>query len=137
SKRISRRTIRDTRVALTRPRQKCPGMDCATLSGTLLTAHAASEPLSPSIQEARTMAKATLVRHELPPLPYTYDALEPHYDRETLQLHHDKHHKAYVEKLNHALEKHEDLASKEVEELLRDPDAIPRNIRSAVMNNAG
>src|SRR2546428_13399020 len=83
------------------------------------------------------MAKATLVRHELPPLPYAYDALEPHYDRETLQLHHDKHHKAYVEKLNHALEKHEDLASKEVEDLLRDPDAIPRNIRSAVMNNAG
>ena len=83
------------------------------------------------------MAKATLVRHEVPPLPYAYDALEPHYDRETLQLHHDKHHGAYVEKLNKALEKHADLASKEVEDLLRDPSAIPQDIRSKVMNNGG
>ncbi|HEY3117698.1 MAG TPA: superoxide dismutase [Chloroflexota bacterium] len=84
------------------------------------------------------MAKAaTLVAHELPPLPYEYDALEPHCDRETLELHHDKHHRAYVDKLNHAVEKHADLASKDLEDLLRDPEAIPPKIRSAVMNNAG
>jgi superoxide dismutase, Fe-Mn family len=75
--------------------------------------------------------------HELPPLPYAYDALEPHIDKETMTLHHDKHHAAYVTNLNAAIEKHPELAGKSVEDLLRDLNAVPEDIRGAVRNNGG
>ena len=75
--------------------------------------------------------------HEVPALPYPFDALEPHIDAQTMQIHHDKHHAAYVTNLNKALEKHPELASKSVEELLRDLDAVPEDIRTAVRNNGG
>jgi Fe-Mn family superoxide dismutase len=75
--------------------------------------------------------------HELPPLPYDYSALEPHIDAETMKLHHDKHHQAYINNLNAALEKHPELASKSAEDLLRDLDKVPEDIRSAVRNNGG
>ncbi|MDQ6767012.1 MAG: superoxide dismutase [Candidatus Eremiobacteraeota bacterium] len=75
--------------------------------------------------------------HELPPLPYPYDALEPTIDKETMTLHHDKHHATYVSNLNAAIEKHSQLASKSAEELLRDLNAVPEDIRSAVRNNGG
>ena len=74
---------------------------------------------------------------ELPPLGYDYDALEPYIDKETMQIHHDLHHKAYVDKLNDALEGHEELQGKEVEELLKNLDAISDKIRTAVKNNGG
>jgi len=73
----------------------------------------------------------------LPPLPYAYDALEPHIDKETMTIHHDKHHGAYVNNLNAALEGQTDLASKSVEELISNLDAVPENIRTAVRNNGG
>src|SRR6201986_4013820 len=73
----------------------------------------------------------------LPPLPYSFDALEPHIDAKTMEIHHDKHHAAYVTNLNKALEGHADLQSKSLEELLSNLDAIPENIRNAVRNNAG
>lgn len=73
----------------------------------------------------------------LPDLPYAYDALEPHIDKETMTLHHDKHHATYVKNANAALEKHEALAEKSVEELLKDIDSVPEDIRTAVRNNAG
>ena len=73
----------------------------------------------------------------LPPLPYAYDALEPHIDKETMTIHHDKHHAAYVNNLNAALEGKADLASKSVEELVADLNAIPEDIRAAVRNNGG
>lgn len=76
-------------------------------------------------------------KHELPPLPYPYDALEPHIDEQTMRIHHDKHHQAYVNNLNTALENHPDLQSKSVEELLKDLNAIPEAIRAAVRNNGG
>ncbi len=73
----------------------------------------------------------------LKPLPYDYDALEPFIDKETMILHHDKHHQAYVDKLNAALEGHEELKKKQVAELLKDLNAIPENIRTAVKNQGG
>ena len=75
--------------------------------------------------------------HELPALPYGYDALEPHIDARTMEIHHTKHHQAYVTKLNAALEGHPDLAGKSVEELIGALDNVPEDIRSAVRNNGG
>ena len=75
--------------------------------------------------------------HSLPPLPYDYSALEPHIDAQTMTLHHDKHHAAYVNNLNAALEKHPQLGSKSVEDLLRDVNSVPEDIRTAVRNNGG
>ena len=75
--------------------------------------------------------------HALPPLPYPYNALEPHIDETTLHVHHDKHHAAYVNNLNAALEKHPALAGKSLEELLRDLNSVPEDIRTSVRRNAG
>ncbi len=75
--------------------------------------------------------------HELPALPYDYSALEPTIDAQTMKLHHDMHHAAYVKNLNAALEKHPNLQSKQVAELLRDLNALPEDIRTAVRNNGG
>jgi len=74
---------------------------------------------------------------ELPPLSYSYDALEPYIDAQTMQIHHDKHHATYVEKLNKALEKYPDLQSKSLENLLKDLNSIPEDIRTAVRNHGG
>src|SRR5690606_30017679 len=74
---------------------------------------------------------------ELPELPYAYDALEKAIDAQTMQIHHTKHHAAYVNNLNAALEKYPDLAGKSVEDLLRDINSIPEEIRTAVRNNGG
>ena len=67
--------------------------------------------------------------HELPPLPYDYSALEPVIDQQTMKLHHDMHHAAYVKNLNAALEKHPNLQSKTVEQLIKDLNSIPEDIR--------
>jgi superoxide dismutase, Fe-Mn family len=74
---------------------------------------------------------------ELPPLPYAYDALQPTIDQETMTLHHDKHHAAYVNNLNAALEKYPDLQSKSVEDLIKDLSSVPEDVRTAVRNNGG
>ena len=73
----------------------------------------------------------------LPDLPYAYDALEPHIDEQTMRIHHDKHHAAYVAKLNAALEGQDDLADKSLEDLLTNLDSLPDSIRGAVRNNGG
>ena len=75
--------------------------------------------------------------HSLPPLPYDYTALEPHIDEQTMRIHHDKHHAAYVNNLNAALEKHPELANKSVEDLVKGINTVPEDIRTAVRNNAG
>ena len=75
--------------------------------------------------------------HELPKLPYDFAALEPHIDAQTMQIHHGKHHQAYINNLNAALEKHPDLQSKSVEELCRGINSVPEAIRTAVRNNGG
>jgi Fe-Mn family superoxide dismutase len=75
--------------------------------------------------------------HELPKLPYAYDALEPHIDARTMEIHHGKHHQAYVNNLNAALEKHPELQQKSLDDLLRGIDQVPEDIRAAVRNNGG
>lgn len=74
---------------------------------------------------------------ELPQLPYAYDALEPHIDKETMNIHHTKHHNTYVTNLNNALEGNEELLSKTVEEVISNLDAVPEAARTAVRNNGG
>ena len=76
-------------------------------------------------------------KHALPALPYAYDALEPVISHEIMELHHDKHHAAYVKNLNDALEKFPELFEKSAEELLKNIDAIPEEIRTTVINNGG
>lgn len=75
--------------------------------------------------------------HELPKLPYAADALEPHIDARTMEIHHGKHHAAYVTNLNAALDKHPELHAKKLEDLLRNLAAVPEDIRTAVRNNGG
>lgn len=75
--------------------------------------------------------------HSVPDLPYAFDALEPHIDARTMEIHHDKHHAAYVTNLNKALEGRDALASKSVEDLLRGIDQVPESIRGAVRNHGG
>ncbi|HEV3310938.1 MAG TPA: superoxide dismutase [Chloroflexota bacterium] len=74
---------------------------------------------------------------EVPPLQYAYEALEPHIDSQTMHLHHDKHHQAYVNNLNAAIEKHPELAGRSAKDLIRDLNAVPEDIRAAVRNNGG
>jgi len=75
--------------------------------------------------------------HSLPPLPYDAAALEPNIDAQTMQIHHGKHHAAYVNNLNAAIEKHPELGSKSAEDLIKNLSAVPEDIRTAVRNNAG
>ncbi len=75
--------------------------------------------------------------HELPNLPYAYDALEPNIDAQTMEIHHSKHHAAYVAKLNGALEKYPDLQDKSIENLIAGVSSIPADIQGAVRNNGG
>jgi Fe-Mn family superoxide dismutase len=74
---------------------------------------------------------------EVPPLPYAYNALEASIDEQTMHLHHDKHHQAYVDNLNKALEKHPDWQKRSVEDILRSINSVPEDIRTAVRNNGG
>jgi Fe-Mn family superoxide dismutase len=75
--------------------------------------------------------------YELPPLPYDYNALEPHIDEETMRIHHDRHHQTYVTNVNNALANNADLASLSVEELISNLDRVPESARTAVRNNGG
>ena len=96
-----------------------------------------AEPASNVLNRARTWRNRRCHSH-FQPLPYAFDALEPHIDKMTMEIHHGKHHDAYVTNLNKALESAPDLAGKTVEELLANNCAIvPENIRTAVRNNGG
>ncbi|MDF2669311.1 MAG: superoxide dismutase [Paenibacillus sp.] len=75
--------------------------------------------------------------HQLPALPYANNALEPHIDEQTMIIHHDRHHNAYVTNLNAALEAHPDLQAKSINDLIADLNSVPENIRAAVRNNGG
>ena len=76
-------------------------------------------------------------KYELPALPYAYDALEPHIDAKTMEIHHTKHHQTYVDKLNAALEGHDDLSSQSVEDLMRNFASVPADIQGPVRNHGG
>lgn len=75
--------------------------------------------------------------HILPTLPYGYNALEPHIDAMTMEIHHSRHHQTYVNNLNAALEKHPELSDKKIEDLISDLNSVPEDIRTAVRNNGG
>jgi Fe-Mn family superoxide dismutase len=75
--------------------------------------------------------------YELPKLPYAYDALEPHIDARTMEIHYTKHHQAYITNLNNAIKDKGDLEKKSVEDLIRDLNSVPEDIRTAVRNNGG
>jgi Fe-Mn family superoxide dismutase len=75
--------------------------------------------------------------HELPPLPYPANALEPHIDARTMEIHHDKHHQTYITNLNNAVKDKPEVEAKSAEDLIRDLNAVPEAIRTAVRNNAG
>jgi Fe-Mn family superoxide dismutase len=75
--------------------------------------------------------------HELPDLPYSYDALEPYIDARTMEIHHSRHHQTYVKNLNTALEKHPEQQNRSVEDLISDLSSVPEDIRVAVRNNGG
>src|SRR5258706_8580640 len=81
--------------------------------------------------------KRTIMPYELPPLPYPKDALEPHIDAMTMEIHHDKHHAAYVTNLNKAIAGNAALESKSIDALIRDLASVPDNIRGPVRNNGG
>ena len=75
--------------------------------------------------------------YTLPDLPYAHDALEPHIDSQTMEIHHGKHHNAYISKLNAAISGNAELEAKSIEDLVSNLDAVPENIRGAVRNNGG
>jgi Fe-Mn family superoxide dismutase len=77
------------------------------------------------------------MKHELPKLPYEYSALEPYVDAQTMEIHHSKHHQAYVNNLNAALEKHPELQEKDIKDLVANLNEVPEDIRGAVRNNGG
>jgi len=77
------------------------------------------------------------MKHELKPLGYSYDALEPYIDKKTMEIHHSKHHQGYVNKLNLAIEKSPEIQEKSVEEILENLNSIPEEIRRGIINNAG
>jgi superoxide dismutase, Fe-Mn family len=82
-------------------------------------------------------ARERVAKHTLPPLPYNFAALEPHIDAQTMQIHHDKHHQAYINNLNAALDKHPELYQQTLDDLLRGINSVPEDIRTTVRNNAG
>src|SRR5262245_53665588 len=88
-------------------------------------------------QHATSSSKEASVAHVLPPLPYSFDALEPYIDESTMEIHHDKHHAADVTNLNKALESAPDRQGLSIEQLLTSLDRVPENIRTAVRNNGG
>jgi len=89
------------------------------------------------LKEQSTAKTSAEARHVLPQLPYDFAALEPHIDAQTMQIHHGKHHQAYITNLNTALNKHPELSSQSVEELLRGINSVPEDIRTAVRNHGG
>jgi Fe-Mn family superoxide dismutase len=114
---------------MTLNRRHCLFLLGVSAGSFLLENYALSEVLSNSKVKNQSI--------QLPPLPYAYDALEPHIDEKTMQLHHDKHHAAYVTNLNTALDKYPDLKNQDIEQLLQNLNQVPADIRNTVRNNGG
>jgi len=90
-----------------------------------------------SVSDSHFTLEDKPVAFTVPPLPYSFDALEPYIDAKTMEIHHDKHHGAYVTNLNKALEGHPELQAKSIDDLMKGLDSVPENIRTAVRNNGG
>jgi Fe-Mn family superoxide dismutase len=106
-------------------------------AATLVAAGAAASLLAPAGGALAQSVAAPPSDYTLPKLPYGYEALEPHIDAETMMIHHDKHHQAYIDKLVAALAAHPDLMKKSPTDLIRDLNAVPEDIRTAVQNQGG
>ena len=95
-------------------------------------------PTSPNPLTALIRGLTLLIMaYELPKLPYPYDALEPHIDARTMEIHHTKHHQAYITNVNNAIKGKADLENKSVEDLIANLSAVPEDIRTVVRNNGG
>jgi len=104
---------------------------------TSLTTAACAIALKPNPAIAQAAAASPSGPFKVPPLPYSYDALEPHIDAKTMEIHHDKHHAAYVTNLNKAIADAPDLANKPIETILKDLNSVPEKVRTAVRNQGG
>src|SRR6201998_2102309 len=114
------------------------GIVGAGLSGAGSAAPGIFQAASPnSDSDSHLILEDKPVAFTVPPLPYPFDALEPYIDAKTMEIHHDKHHGAYVTNLNKALDGHPDLQAKSIDDLLKGLDSVPENIRAAVRNNGG
>jgi len=121
---------------------KTPSVDRRSFLNQSAAALAASGAAASLLAPAAAFAQSTAATgagkgYTLAKLPYAYDALEPHIDAKTMEIHHTKHHQGYVDKLNAALANHPDLAKLPAEELIKKLDAVPEDIRTAVQNNGG
>src|SRR4051794_7003990 len=112
------------------------GLSSRAVITSWLNASVANARREYAIASTNTPRKGAHMAFEVPPLPYDYDALEPHIDEQTMRVHHDKHHQAYVDNANAALEGTE-WAETDVDEVLRNLDQLPDDIRTAVRNNGG
>jgi Fe-Mn family superoxide dismutase len=106
-------------------------------SGAMLLLARGSESEGAETTTANNTNQEKTMSYTLPALPYPADALEPYIDKMTMEIHHGRHHKAYVDNLNKALEGHADLAKLPIDQLMRDINKVPENIRQAVINNGG
>src|SRR5687767_7759499 len=107
------------------------------LKKAALSAAVVSVAALPDSLKSQPAAAAPAGPFKLPPLPYAFDALEPHIDAKTMEIHHDRHHQAYVTNLNKAVMGNADLSRTSVEELIRHLDDVPETARTAVRNNGG
>jgi len=108
----------------------------ASGEGNTATSTTSISATDPYQKDSTTIAQ-TKMSFQLPALPYAYNALEPHIDAQTMRIHHDRHHATYVKNLNAALEKHPELKGRSAEQLLRNLNSVPQDIRTAVRNNGG
>jgi Fe-Mn family superoxide dismutase len=111
-------------------------LSLAAATPAALLAARTLEPRRALAQTSTTPAGANYP-HTLPPLPYAFDALEPHIDAQTMQIHHDRHHQTYVTNLNNALKDKPALQSMSAEDLIRNLDKLPDDVKNAVRNNGG
>src|SRR3989440_10278056 len=93
--------------------------------------------MTPTLTRRRSRRTVFIMAYELPKLPYAYDALEPHIDAPTMEIHHTKHHQAYITNVNNAIKGKADLENKSVEDLISNLSAVPEDIRTVVRNNGG
>jgi Fe-Mn family superoxide dismutase len=116
---------------------KNTGIVGAGLLGAGSTTPELLHPRTVRVPEINLNSEEKHVAYSVPPLTYSFDALEPYIDAKTMEIHHDKHHGAYVTNLNKALDGHADLQAKSLDDLLKGLDSVPENIRNAVRNNGG
>jgi len=122
---------------LTTRRQALKTITAAAIATTALGRFSASAQTTVTATSSAQPAPTTTGPFTLPPLPYAYDALEPHIDAETMHLHHDKHHAAYVKKLNEAVAQLGTTVSPDVDDLLKNLSTIPEPLQTAIRNNGG